>query len=302
MTLMGSDAHSSTFFSLVDDGNAAGLKDFCWMETYLIADCADILKDFLKLSTLSLGAFLPSQTEIWEPMKDFPSAGQVLSKNQRSLAFAQENISGLAKTVKDRRPVICHRIAYGPLTCKVGIFEDGIKYSDPKHSVHIDSRLTYKTIPTVLGGKSAWFCPNSLFIGRGIDRAFIQGVGRIGTARELFRGRRQDTNKKGKDGTDDRDFLDVDLYVPSRVISDHTSAGSPIEHHIDKMMDSVYEDNGKKKPGNTKEEWKIKKIEEAPKCKACGWCFEDEDVHEVEKEDEGVEYEDEDEDENEDLD
>lgn len=210
---------------------------------------------------------------------------------------------------------ICQRILLGPLGYPHTLYNsDPGKRGDPidlrsdpdyqierrwrdiQHHIHLDldhhttPRLTLN-VPIALAGISKWFCTTASPSNESSTDALEHGIGLHLWMRRDYRRQAIERRKIAKAIVDVgkevnqkhpeiADRVSIDIYLPRTEMRSAESIEETLEHSADAVIETAitkgYKRMGEEKPLDWREQWRVRSIEEAPKCKACDWTLEDE--------------------------
>jgi hypothetical protein len=107
------------------------------------------------LSTLSTGAFLGGQKDIWERVWNIPEGHPGFCANV--ITRARENLTDLLHFPGAAPPAFCSRIEFGPLIYISTSWNNaGRNTSGHRFRSHVNSELG--VVPAIVGGTSRWYC------------------------------------------------------------------------------------------------------------------------------------------------
>jgi hypothetical protein len=237
---------------------------------------------FPHLETLSTGAFLGGQEEVWKPYWDIPGKRADIDL---LMTGARQAVTSLALNT-DRTAILCQRVAYGPL-----LFVDPLnlalanpaaenshlpseKVAVIQHRRHLDA-VECGSIPAAIGGHSRWYGTynkqtyeeDNVALGRAIAALAFVVSGQL-YFRE--RAKRSGMSPQTIGGTD----IDVEIYLPPPFMV--PTMAKKIREVLHMSFRGVLEQYGYAPWSTIKDDnWRLKPIEEAPPCEACGWCTDD---------------------------
>jgi hypothetical protein len=224
------------------------------------------------LSTLSTGAFLGGQKDIWERVWNIPEGHPGFCANV--ITRARENLTDLLHFPGAAPPAFCSRIEFGPLIYISTSWNNaGRNTSGHRFRSHVNSELG--VVPAIVGGTSRWYCTLEDSGDPG-DVANMVGktVGQVVWAREGLRQSLAGMPERRKE-MEGAPFLTTELYLPRNFVARQK------DFRLDAVIKYVCERHEIDISRTKGDQWIFKAIETAPKCEACGWRIGDQTVSRV---------------------
>lgn len=240
------------------------LTSVCEAECVWLLKAATQLLPFAKLVGLATGAFLGGQFGVWNTVSTAkPPSGRLRDLMDQ----AATAVTRLATHDDTRLAYFCQRVEWGPLR----FMPSGPIKAEPKpgwlgapglrHRAHIDMHPGGLSLS--FGGEARWYCalptmedPDHIYgVGRLLGLAAAAGV--AGREQQIQRRVRRDF---GLEECRRKAGVEVDVYLPPKVL-----AGG-----VREAMDGVMGMYPARKVA-CKDDWRLKRIEDAPECEVCGW-------------------------------